>query len=665
MLGMMTFMPSISFANDYRDSIVMNRVWTYHQNLMQDVSDFTPNSYLVFTMNVKRRNALMWLIPTLYSIAKGDRQYVGEIYGKLLAGNQGHFDPVFQVKSGTVPHLRRPIPDLFNNLSPNIYGELLYGDRLLSPFHRSNRHYYKYRIYYGTDSIALISFTPRVDNTQLVAGEAEVYMRTGSIKLLRFKGEYDMLKFRVTTTMNPDSPYELPVTSNTEAKFKFMGNAINADFTTVNYCPQTLPDSIRDRASIRLMEKVRPFPLTHFQDSIYKNHYAEQLLLQEMLTGDTMSNTRKQAEKVKHFVWDVLGDHMVNSTGFRSGNTTMRISPLLNPLYMSYSTRKGLSYKLRGSLYYNRNNKPFLALEPRLGYTFKLRQFYYTLPLTITYDSDHDGMTGIIWGNGNRTSNGALAESFRNRIGGDSIALPEFRDEYVTIYNHIGILNWVSLTTGLNYHLRKALGERELMHQAGLPVVYRSFAPFLTIHLTPWKKGPVLTTNYERSIMKVLGANLQYERWEFDASYKRSIKSMRILNLRAGAGFYTHRSTDYFVDFTNFHDNNLPTGWDDDWSGQFQLVDSRWYNESNYYIRGHVSYDSPLLALSWLPWVGRFIETECLYFSALSIERARGYFELGYGLKNRYFSTAIFASFLNTNYNAIEAKFTFELFRRW
>ena len=50
------------------------------------------------------------------------------------------------------------------------------------------------------------------------------------------------------------------------------------------------------------------------------------------------------------------------------------------------------------------------------------------------------------------------------------------------------------------------------------------------------------------------------------------------------------------MDFANFRDNNLPEGWDDDWSGDFQLLDSRLYNESKYYVRSNITYESPLLA---------------------------------------------------------------------
>ena len=70
-------------------------------------------------------------------------------------------------------------------------------------------------------------------------------------------------------------------------------------------------------------------------------------------------------------------------------------------------------------------------------------------------------------------------------------------------------------------------------------------------------------------------SNIKYERWEFDASFKKVLHSLRKYNLRAGGGFYTNKSTDYFVDFANFHDNYIPGGWDDDWTGDFQLLNSQ------------------------------------------------------------------------------------------
>ena len=344
-------------------------------------------------------------------------------------------------------------------------------------------------------------------------------------------------------------------------------------------------------------------------------------------------------------------------------NVSLNVSPLLNPLYMGYSSSSGISYKLDFGLRYAWNTHRYLTLNPKFGYSFKKKLFYYDVPLRMTYNPKRNGYVEFTWANGDHTSNAALSDAFQ-KVMGDTVPMPEFKNEYLQLVNHIAAFDWLEFTTGIVYHRRWSIAP-DKMDEAGLPNRYHSFAPTLSVHLRPWQKGPTLTANYERSISNIFHSNMNYERWEFDAVYKHQNKSVRILNMRAGAGFYTHRSTDFFVDYSNFHDNNLATSWEDDWSGQFQLVDSRWYNESNYYVRGHVSYDSPLLMLSWVPLVGRIVETERIYLSALSIEHTRPYFEVGYGFQNRYFSTGIFASFLNTSFQSFGCKFTIELFRRW
>ena len=185
----------------------------------------------------------------------------------------------------------------------------------------------------------------------------------------------------------------------------------------------------------------------------------------------------------------------------------------------------------------------------------------------------------------------------------------------------------------------------------------------LSIKTRPWRKGPLFTFDYERGLP---GKNyLDYERWEIDASLKHRMHRLQTLNLRVGTGFYTKRDKNFFMDYSNFRDENLPEGWDDDWSGNFQLLDSHIYNMSDYYIRGNVSYESPLMAASFVPFVGRYVERERIYLSTLSIAHTRLYSELGYGFTCRYFSVGIFASFFNTQFQETGAKFTFELFRRW
>ena len=653
---MMTLMPSICYGQRSRDSLLVNRIWSYAETYGKQIDGVEKNVYMVYTFGAKRRNALLFLVPTMHTIAKGTKQYIGESYGKLRFNNRKDFRIHRQVVCGTIPHNRNVMPALLELSNPDIYGLMLYSDKILSPFHRSNRYFYKYRVT-RIGSQSHVRFRPRSSNTQLIKGNAYVDEKTGRVLKVDYEGEFDMIIFKVNVNMDQhDKPSALPANSTIDATFKFLGNNIQATLKSFYDCQTTLPDSINNIDDLELMKRLRPQALSKDKELIYAEHAKQNAEGKEDSTAH--SNT-----KLSDAAWDFVGDNLINRLHTGDKNISLYTSPLLNPLYMGYSHNKGISYKLDAGVRYAWNSRHYLTLEPQFGYSFKADQLYYTIPLRMTYNPKRNGYTEFTFGNGNRTSHAALNEAYK-KIKGDSVNIPEFKDEYLQLVNNIQIFDWMEIMTGVVYHRRWSIDHKK-MKEVGMPDEYRSFAPLLTIRLKPWQKGPTLTANYERSIMAVLKSNLQYERWEFDAAYKYRNKSVRILNLRLGTGFYTQRSTKYFVDYSNFRDNNLPMGWEDDWSGQFQLVDSRWYNSSNYYIRTHVSYDSPLLMLSWLPWVGRVIETERIYLSAMSIENTRPYFEVGYGFKNRLFSSAVFGSFLNTTFQTVGFKFTFELFRRW
>ena len=658
---MMIFMPGICFARSRTsDSLLVNRMWDYYDHCKYDIEGVNKNLYMVYHFSTKRRNALLYLIPTMYSIARGDKDYVGESYSKLTYHNANDFHIQRQVICGTIPHNRNVMPMLFEMITPNLYGVQLYPNRILSPFHRSNRFFYKYRVTQKAGNV-VIHFRPRSSNTQLIKGEVSIDPRTGRILTLNWEGEFDMIDFKIDAKMDRRNQNSLlPDQSTTEATFKFLGNNIKSTITTFYDCSTTLPDSIDNVEDPALMKKIRPIPLKKEERQIYA---ARQRQEQAEEQNDTTHKASNRLKEVKEVAWDIVGDNLINSMHTQTENISLNVSPLFNPLYMGYSQSKGISYKLDIGARYAWNTHRYLTLNPQFGYNFKGKQFYYTIPLRMTYNPKRNGYAELTWGNGNRTSHAALGEAFQ-KVMGDTIAMPDFKDEYFQVVNNVAAYDWLEVTTGMVYHRRRS-SDRLLMQQAGLTDEFHSFAPTLTLRLTPWQKGPTLTANYERSIDGVLQSNLAYERWEFDAVYKHQAKSVRILNLRLGTGFYTQRSTDYFVDFSNFRDNNLPTGWEDDWTGQFQLLDSRWYNTSSYYIRAHVSYDSPLLMLSWVPWLGRIVETERIYLSTASIKHTRPYFEIGYGFRNRYFSTGFFASFLNTHYEQFGCKFTLELFRRW
>lgn len=662
MLGMMTLMPSICFARD-ADSTILSRIWSYRRNYTQPVNGQNQNVYMRYSFGAKRRNFTLFLVPTMYVIAKGERQYIGESYCKMRFRDIDDYDLRRQVVCGTIPRQHMVMPAMLESITPNLYGISLYPNRLLSPFHRDNRHFYRYRINMSNGNIAIVHFRPRTKNTQLVSGQAVVDTYTGRLQSVQYQGEFDMISFKVSVLMNQhDVNTPLPERCSTDATFKFWGNRITSHFTSVFNCPTTLPDSLDEKNDRLWMEQLRPIPLTPYDQAIYQKH--DEKVYQEKQKEKTDTTVIKEGyDWLKEIGWNIIGDNLLNGHRTTSGPISVGISPLLNPLYFSYSQSRGISYKLDFGIRYSWNAYRFLTLNPEIGYNFKLRQIYYKAPLRMTYNPKRNGYAEITIANGNHISNTELENAFKRQMG-DTVSMPMYRDQYFQVVNNVVAYDWLEIMTGFVYHRRNSM-DRALMRQAGLEEQYRSFAPLLKLRITPWRKGPTLTANYEYGIKNVFGSNLGYERYEFDAAYLYKMKSLRIVNFRGGVGFYTHRNPEFFADYDNFRDNNLPTAWEDDWSGQFQLLSSRWYNESNYYVRGHFSYDSPMLFLNRLPLFGRIIEKERIYVSALSIQHTRPYMELGYGFTNRYFSTALFGSFLGHSGQEFGCKFTIELFRRW
>ena len=665
-LGIFLYMPGIIFARVVADSLVMYRLFSYKRNMAPNISGFKDDFYLKYTFRTIRRNPTLFFVPSMFSIAKGNRNYIGENIGTISFRSIEDYDINQRTLKSTIPHNRKAMNVMMQFIIPNLYGISLFGEYMLSPFNRSNRYFYRYRISTVDSSKVCITFRPKLDNTQLVDGFAVVDRYTGRIVSTRFNGEYDMVRFSVNAKMGEgDSPYALlPKVCDSRATFKFMGNDLRVRFYADFGCAISPPDSAKAYSSADYLKSVRPDSLETIEKLIYEKS--------EMDNGQLPDSARKEETGKKNLMmkkaWAIIDDYIISGQDASNQNVSVTLSPLFNPLYMSYSNSRGLAYKMDIGARYNFSPERFLTFSPRIGYNFKIKKFFFNTPLRYTFNSRRNGWVEISWANGNRIANSSVLDIIRaeNRdtIDFSALNLDYFDDELVRISGNLLLTRRIGVQLGVVYHRRTAVNEAE-MEQLGKPSDYRSFAPVVKLSVVPYPGGPTFTANYERGLTNILKSNIKYERWEFDASFKKALRSLRQYSLRVGGGFYTNKSTDYFVDFANFHENYIPGGWDDDWTGDFQLLNSAWYNASRYYLRANASYGSPLLLLTWIPLVGRYIETERVYLNLLQIQHTRPYSEIGYGLANRYFSVGVFGSFLNGKLQEIGSKFTFELFRRW
>ena len=746
----------IASAKESLDSMVLNRIYNYQKAHAKELSGYSTNFYSKFLYETHRRNFGLWLIPNMYTIASGDRTFLSEQYGRLHYYELGDYEHENQVYYTTIPRNNEAMPILEEFMTPSLYNVLVYGDHILSPFHRDNRHYYRYLVSGAGTGIVRLYFRPRyVKNTQLMSGVATINERTGRIIEASFEGEYDMIKFHTIAMLGESGAQSLmPKYCRSEISFKFMGNHVSSEFEAVFDCPIRLPDSVHVKGDRALIDSVRPISLTADELAIYEQYYgtedrekaeaelekedqqgeeyetpadlqeeknesaallkeeydaagdtlyyyadeldsmqviepvalvdttardslvvdraaldslATDLAAQDSLATDSIEVEKKRKYNFfRDFDWTLIGDHLLRPHRAESQDYYVKLSPLLEPQYVSYSGSKGFSYKMKFVAEYYLGLNSGIYFNPNLGYNFKLRQFYFNAPLRYSYNNEKGCFVELVWRNGNRIGSSSVIDEIERDFGIPAEQLVDFDlfdDEEWRLYNNTRVSDQLTIEAGIVYHRRAAVNHSGML-QYDKPTVYRSLAPSLGLKIRPWKDGPLFSIDYERGI-KTKSIILDYERWEGDISFRHYITSLRTLNLRLGSGLYTRKRSSYFMDFANFRDNNLPEGWNDDWTGEFQLLDSRLYNESKYYLRSNVSYESPLMVTAFMPLVGRYVDQERFYWSGLLIENSRPYSELGYGFSSRYFSMGLFASFFNLEYQQFGTKFTFELFRRW
>lgn len=630
-------------------------------------------SYLRYKMNIARRNPTLLAVPSMYAVARGEqRHYYGESFYRVtkIGKTRPTMEQIAHV--GNIPRQRMVMTSLLPYLTPTLYKPTLVDDYLLSPFHRQNAKFYRYSAQPASEGLTYLYFRPRRHNTQLVSGKALIVTATGRIVECRFSGEFDMIRFTAHTILGNDSSTALtPLVCEVESVFRFFGNKVVGQCVAHQHLAQPSDSLLSKKDPFVAMDSLRPDRLTppeqFFYDSIHSAWQRDQE--HRALVTDTV--VHRPTWKV--VLWDIIGNNVLNRVKSYFGDKNqgyVRLNPVLNPLYMGYSHRRGFIYKFDLRASYVFSDRAELNARLRAGYSFGQHRLYFRLPIFYYFNKPHNGYIRLEVSSGNRVYNQLLQRTLEGILP-DSVkpgtsSVGDFKNnETRLVFNYDFSSRW-SIQLGLLYQDYLAL-HPEIYRMLGFSTRYRSLAPLVELQWRPmgWE-GPIITVDYDRGLKQIFHSNMDYERWEANFEYIHRLDRLRSIQMRVGAGMYSKGlKRNYFLNYENFHENNLPGGWNDDWSGEFELLNSDDYNFSNYYLRGNLTYESPLLLLSWLPWVGRVIELERIYISSLHTNMVRPYFELGYGFTTRLFSMGVFLSHRKGRFEGLGCKFGLELFRKW
>ncbi|MDC2383324.1 DUF5686 family protein [Bacteroides ovatus] len=692
------------------DSII-ERVMTFAPLYETIVSDYRANLYIKGKMDIQKKNFILRYVPSMFRLQKGVREYLLETYSDLHYTAPNIYDQKVKASQGTVRG-NRGLPGLLEYFNVNIYSSSLLNDeRLLSPLAKNGQKYYKYRI----DSVMgdpnnldyRIRFIPRTKSDQLVGGYMVVSSNVWSVREIRFSGRSELITFTCWIQMGDVGKKNefLPVRYDVEALFKFLGNKVDGNYTaSLDYKSIELKEKKvrkKEKRKYNLSESfslqcdtnayktdastfaiMRPIPLNENEKKLYHDY---------TLRRDT--TTVEKPSKSQAF-WGTMGDLMVEDYKFNLSNIgSVRFSPFINPLLFSYSGSNGLSY--RQDFRYNRlfRGDKLLRIVPKLGYNFTRKEFYWSLNADFEYWPQKRGFFRLNVGNGNRIYSSKVLDELKampdSIFNFDLIHLDYFKDLYFNFRHTVEVVNGLDIGLGFSAHKRTAVEPSRFVITGDYPMpppefmdkfknTYISFAPRIRIEWTPglyyYMNGkrkinlhslyPTFSVDYERGIKGVFKSTGEYERIEFDLQHQIRLGLMRNIYYRFGFGAFTNQDELYFVDFANFSRHNLPVGWNDEIGGVFQVLDSRWYNSSRRYVRGHFTYEAPFLILRHLMKYTRYVQNERIYISALSMPHLQPYLEVGYGIGTHIFDVGVFVSSENWKFGGIGCKFTFELFNR-
>lgn len=695
---------------------VMHNVHHFAPTYEKVVGDYKADLYIKGTVHVKKRNHLIRYIPSLFKMKKGVDFYILETMSDLHYSYPNIYDQKVKASQGTIPANSDYEATMLQYFRVNIYSSTLLYNKLYSPLSPNGGKYYTYEL----DSVMgpehqlryKIRFSPKTNSYQLVRGYMVVSANTWSVREVFLQGRSEFFRFSNYILMGQegdDNEY-LPSRFDVGVSFRFLGNRIDGTYSAaLDYRSITLqePQALKKRErkydlsdSYRLscdtnafhrdstyFAQIRPVELNSLESYCYRTY--------EQGKDSTQRTTRPALRKSKVFL-GALGDVLLSDyTVDLASAGSVKCSPLINPFLISYGHNDGFSYRQEFKYSHLFQGDRLLKVRPRIGYNFTRKEFYWSVNGDFDYWPEKRAAVHLQMGNGNRIYSSDVLDELKQLPDSvfdfSKINLRYFKDLYFNLQHSMEVVNGLTLSVGVSMHQRKEAykskfyipmnADRPIIDNALLSKIkhaYVSFAPRVKVEWTPYQyyymngrrkinlysHYPTFSADWERGIRGVFGSTGVYERLELDMQHKISLGLMRSFYYRCGFGLFTNQEQLFFVDFVNFSKNNLPSGWNDDIGGTFQLLDRRFYNSSRRYIRANLTYETPFLLLPRLMKRMSYVLNERLYLNVLTVPHLKPYVELGYGIGTHIFDVGVFTSNANGKFDQVGCKFTFELFNR-
>lgn len=679
---------------------ILKRTMSASQKYNQLIEHFDAEVYMRTYVQTVKKNILYkytHLVPNFVLHDPQANETLIETFSDFQFDYPNNYKQDIKYVNGTLT--RKKDIDLmpFNFLNINVYGETTNNESFFMPISFSTSKYYKYDLVQTYNekekTYYTIDFKPIYKNPKLLKGRFIV--EYGTWRITYFKGEgIDILAdftFEIAMGNRWVTNY-LPEKISIFHVAKYLGNKIaSRHLAKISYKKIDLRKMKETKKSLNLSNfhqlrvdlvpvisdsvfwnKNRPIPLQAIEKDVMNAFLAKQ---PQKTVLDT-TNNKKSAKQ--------LAQGIITNTHYKYKSTSIDYSGLFNPLMLGYSSQDGISYRQKVYFNFDLEKSRTFKINAFAGYISKRKDFQADITTTWNYEPFYLGSVSLSAGIGSPlysyVSN-ADEKKTKAVFSFDEIYSDSFKDYYIKLINNYEIANGLLTTIGIDYHYRKpslhTIEQQSLENEQILNEVFdvsKAFIPFIRLSWTPEQyyryerrqkiyvrsRYPTFKVEFSRSFDRILGSNSQFNRVEMDINQNISIGHMSSIQYHVGAGKFFDRKAYFFTDFYYFSKNFFPENWKDGIGGGFNLLRPHLYNLSDSYIQAHFMLETPFLILNRIPLVQEFADKERIYISQLYTPQVVSYTEIGYGIGNRFFNAALFASFHKIKFREIGAKASFE-----
>ncbi len=666
---------------------LLDSVFAVAQEVSERTWHYKGQYYYRGANRMLRKTLGVLTLPNRRFYRKGGRELLTEYAGDMEYTQPDAFVRKARYTYGVEQRYEMENATLMEFFNLTIYNDNLLGDHILSPLSRRNVRYYRY----SQDSVCgdkvYFSYCRKSKNMQLVDGSFVFDTSARCVTLMNIKGSYSFVTFDETVTMGTGVGDERLWPERVDFNFKFYcyGSTFEGDilYTQQNISfadeeeqRKLLEDNdcdFTERYALALDSRPAVFDSAAIAmrrtDTLAARHVEMYKKKEQpvIVKSDT-------AVKKKENVWvKTLGDvgdvffhdHKIISTERHSLKTK---SPVVG-----YSHGRGVT--LREDIVYvgHMAGGQRLSLRPSVSYFSKNDEVSGRMRGELMLNMRHNEKISFETGVRSVTTNLESLNSHHPEPE-EEVTTLRFKDMYFRTDVGRELFNGFDVSLGVLLHHRTPRGYAEENKELlGLESYYRDFAPQVTLSYTPYmryyivgnrkerigSKWPTFLVNYERGVKGVLGSTNNFERWETMASQDCRISTVHRFIWKLGYGMFTSKESSAFVQYDYFNEGISAYDWDDDCSGVFQLLDSKYYNNSYHYFRAHAVYESPMLILG--NFNTRVLRAERLYGNLLMTEGLIPYLEVGYGVSSVILDVSLFTSYLKSESFTYGFKFNLHL----